>query len=74
MRLFILYRLKDESGVSGTGIVAEGVVFSDGHVALRWITKVASSTALYDTIEDMIAVHGHGGLTRIRYVGGLWWE
>jgi hypothetical protein len=35
MRLFLLIRNEDVSGVSGTGIVAEGVEFSDGTVAMR---------------------------------------
>ena len=35
-RAFVLQRNEDETGVSGTGIVAEGVEFSDGTVALRW--------------------------------------
>jgi len=34
-RPFVLRRLVDETGVSGTGVVAEGVEFSDGTVALR---------------------------------------
>ena len=35
MKLFQLHRHEDESGVSGTGIVAEGVQFSDGKCALK---------------------------------------
>ena len=35
-RRFILYRRHDATGVSGTGIVATGVVWPDGHAALRW--------------------------------------
>jgi hypothetical protein len=64
MRLFRLHRIEDVSGVSGIGIVAEGVVFSDGTVALRWLTET-SSTAVYDSIEDARAVHGHDGKTEI---------
>lgn len=36
-RLFVLDRVEDVSGVSGTGVVAEGIEFSDGVGALRWI-------------------------------------
>jgi len=67
MRNFVLVRYSDESGVSGIGTVAEGIVFSDGHVALRWLTATAS-TAVYDDIADVEHIHGHGGKTKVRYV------
>lgn len=35
-RTFELVRYRDPSGVSGTGVVAEGCLFTDGSVALRW--------------------------------------
>ena len=43
-RIFHLLRLADESGVSGTGRVAEGVIFSNGWVALVWLTDIAGLT------------------------------
>lgn len=67
MRRFALERLEDESGVSGTGFVAEGVRFTDGTAALRWCTE-HSSTAVYASMEDLIAIHGHGGKTVIAWV------
>lgn len=63
-RLFELHRSVDESGVSGTGVVAEGACFSDGVCAMRWKTGTAS-TAVYDSPEDLIAIHGHGGATQM---------
>lgn len=33
---FLMIRKKDETGNSGTGIVMEGCVFSDGEVAYKW--------------------------------------
>lgn len=68
MRIFHLVRTVDETGVSGTGIVAEGVVFTDGRVALRWKGEHAS-TVVWDTIDSAIAVHGHGGRTQVVFVG-----
>jgi hypothetical protein len=79
-RLFELHRDKDISGVSGTGVVAEGaqfvqptiVVFPDG-VRIRmpagwcrlvWLTG-HSSTVLWRSVEDAIAIHGHDGATRL---------
>ena len=64
VRTFHLLRLEDESGVSGTGWVAEGVVFSNGWVSLIWLTDTPSLN-FYPTIEAVEAIHGHGGLTRV---------
>ena len=67
MRMFVLQRDEDETGVSGTGMVAEGVEFSDGRVAMRWMTAT-SSTAVYDSMDDIETIHGHGGKTQIVWV------
>lgn len=64
MRRFVLQRTVDLTGVSGVGNVAEGVVFSDGAAVLRW-TSQTPSTVLYDSLEDLAAVHLHHGLTKI---------
>lgn len=63
---FDLVRLHDETGISGTGKVAEGVVFMDGTTALRWLTK-HRSTVVYESAREVLAIHGHGGKTEIRY-------
>lgn len=65
--MFYLSRKHDHSGVSGTGVVAEGIVFSDGRVAMRWVTRMAGSTCVYDSIDDVIEIHGHGGSTEVVY-------
>lgn len=36
----------------------EGVEFSDGTVAVRWMTE-RRSTSLWGSLEDLMAVHGH---------------
>ena len=64
MRRFHFMRLEDASGVSGCGAVAEGVIFSDGRVALEWFGEHAS-TNLYNSIADVEHIHGHGGRTQI---------
>lgn len=63
-RRFHLERDEDVSGVSGTGITAYGIQFFDGTVVMRWDTLVCS-TGLYDSIEDLERISGHGGATRI---------
>lgn len=50
--------------MSGTGAVVEGVQFTNGWCALRWITP-KSSVCFYRSIEDVQAIHGHGGKTEI---------
>lgn len=65
-RLFVLRRLEDESGISGVGEVAEGVEFSNGKCALCWITPYRS-VAIYDSIKELEAIHGHNGKTEIVY-------
>lgn len=66
-RRFELIRHEDPTGVSGVGMVAEGVEFVDGLVVLRWNTA-HKSTALYDSIRDLLALHGHGGRTTVRWI------
>jgi len=65
--MFLLVRSEDVSGVSGTGIVAEGVEFSDGTVAMRWL-RHPFSVAFYGSIRDVLAIHGHGGKTRVKWL------
>ncbi len=64
MKLFELHRDIDSSGVSGTGIVAEGIQFSSGKVVIHWLTKTASM-GIYDSLAIMETIHGHNGNTRI---------
>lgn len=67
LRRFVLVRHEDVSGVSGTGLVAEGVRFTDGTVILRWLRQPAA-TALFASVGDLLAVHGHGGKTELRWL------
>ena len=63
-RTFKLVRDEDVSNVSGTGIICEGVLFSDGHVALHWLGEMPL-TAPYQCLEWVLRIHGHGGKTRL---------
>ncbi|MFJ3923050.1 hypothetical protein [Streptomyces sp. NPDC090022] len=63
-RRFHLLRHADVSGVSGTGIVADGILWPDGTASLRWRGE-RPSTVHWDRISDAKAVHGHGGATEI---------
>ncbi len=68
MRRFVLQRWTDVSGVSGTGIIAEGVVFSDGSAVVHWIASEYHSIVIWPSMEGLIAIHGHGGTTEIVYL------
>lgn len=63
-RRFRLERAVDHSGVSGTGVVAHGVLWPDGGVTVRWAGEHAS-TVVWSGIADVEHVHGHGGTTQI---------
>jgi len=39
-------------------VVAQGVIFDNGKCALTWLTEYRSVSA-YDSIDDVVAVHGH---------------
>ena len=67
-RLFHLIRHADVSGVSGTGTVAEGVVWSDGAVSLRWRGQWPATSAWEGGLEAVLAVHGHSGATEVRWL------
>ena len=65
-RRFHLIRDSDVTGISGTGVVAEGVEFSDGVVALRWRSRWPASVVFPELgIRAVEAVHGHGGASRV---------
>ena len=66
MRRFYLEREVDESGISGTGTIAEGVEFDTGDCVLCWLTPT-SSIGIYKNIKSLKAIHGHGGLTKVRW-------
>lgn len=67
MKLFVLNRTEDASGVSGVGVVAEGVQFSGGKCVLSWLTE-HTSVAVYDSIEELELIHGHDGMTRVEWL------
>lgn len=58
LRTFTLYRDEDVSGVSGTGIVVEGVVFSSGVTIVHWLTPPPrGSINIFDSFEQFMQIH-----------------
>lgn len=58
MRRFTMRREFDASGVSGTGIVLEGVHFSTGVVVIHWLTPPPrGSISVFDSLEQFLLIH-----------------
>jgi len=77
---FTLIRHVDESGVSGTGRVLDGVRFHTGQVVVCWrsdlnpVTPGFSSLAIYPSWEAFLHVHVHphpAGAMEIRALVGV---
>jgi hypothetical protein len=75
-RVFSLIRRIDESGVSGTGRVLDGVVFHTGQVVVCWRSDLDpdnpgySSLAVYPSWDAFLHVHVRPhpqGATEIRF-------
>ena len=66
MRTFKLRRLVDVSGVSGTGIIAEGIEFHDGQVVVSWLGQ-HHTLEIAPNIQDVMAIHGHQGRTVLEW-------
>jgi hypothetical protein len=67
-RTFLLIRNIDETGVSGTGIVAHGVILKSGRVVMEWL-RPPCSIGMFGSMQEMIQIHGHGGKTKVRFIG-----
>lgn len=67
---FVLRRTTDVTGLSGTGVVADGVTFPDGKTVTRWRggTTGVAQTCVWDNIQHVRRIHGHDGATRIEFV------
>lgn len=63
-RTFKLIREDDETGISGTGCVAEGIEFSNGMCAMCWLTAM-HSVAVYPNVRQLEAIHGHNGRAKV---------
>jgi hypothetical protein len=68
-RTFRIYRDEDISGVSGTGFVCEGVIFSDGHAAIHWTGSPYPTTTPHpEGLESVMYIHNHKGAGGARIV------
>lgn len=65
---FLLVRHRDMTGVSGTGIVAEGVEWSDSSASLRWRGDHPTTTFFQTGLGGVRTIHGHQGNTDVIYL------
>ena len=68
---FRLIRDEDVTGISGTGVVAEGTLFSNGAAVVAWLGEDASVVHWPKGMESVIRINGHGGKTRIVWEVGF---
>ncbi len=58
IRTFTVCRINDESGVSGTGVVIEGITLATGQCVVHWLYPTPrGSIAIFDSIADFATVH-----------------
>tara|TARA_B100000700_G_C14780615_1_gene731148 strand:- start:108 stop:476 length:369 start_codon:yes stop_codon:yes gene_type:complete len=58
IRTFTVARRLDESGVSGEGVVIEGVTLATGQCVVHWLyPPPRGGIAIFDSMNDFIKVH-----------------
>tara|TARA_Y100000593_G_scaffold29839_1_gene59137 strand:- start:643 stop:1002 length:360 start_codon:yes stop_codon:yes gene_type:complete len=58
IRAFTVFRRQDESGVSGDGVVIEGVELATGQCIVHWLfPPPRGGIAVFDSMNDFIKVH-----------------
>jgi hypothetical protein len=60
MRKFTIARVNDQSGVSGTGVIAQGVLFATGDIAIQWLTPPPDGDLqIKRSLKSFLDVHVH---------------
>ena len=58
IRAFTVFRKNDESGVSGEGVVIEGVELATGQCVIHWLyPPPKGGIAIFESMDDFIKVH-----------------
>jgi hypothetical protein len=74
IRTFTVCRHADESGVSGGGVVIEGIIWGTGQCIVHWLyPPPRGGFAIFDSLDDFLKVHVHphpGNGTLITYDDG----
>tara|TARA_R110000824_G_scaffold33021_1_gene106295 strand:+ start:235 stop:633 length:399 start_codon:yes stop_codon:yes gene_type:complete len=60
IRTFTVARRIDETGVSGVGVIIEGVEYATGQVVVHWLfPPPRGGIAIFDSLGDFLKVHVH---------------
>jgi len=60
IRSFTVCRQSDESGVSGDGVIIEGVSLATGQCVIHWLYPLpAGAIAIFNSFDDFLKVHIH---------------
>ena len=58
IRTFTVARQYDETGISGIGVVIEGVEYATGQVVIHWLfPPPRGGIAIFDSLNDFLKVH-----------------
>ena len=58
IQTFTVARTSDETGVSGEGVVIEGVLLATGQCIAHWLyPRPKGSIAIFDSMNDFVTVH-----------------
>ena len=58
IRSFTGCRQHDQTGVSGEGVIIEGIVLASGHCIIHWLfPPPRGGIAIFDSLEDFLKVH-----------------
>ena len=58
IRSFTVCRQHDESGVSGEGVIVEGVLLATGQTIVHWLyPPPTGAIAIFNSLHDFIQVH-----------------
>jgi hypothetical protein len=58
IRAFTVFRASDETGISGDGVVIEGVELATGQCIVHWLyPPPRGGIAIFESLDDFIKVH-----------------
>ena len=58
IRTFTVCRQQDETGVSGDGVIIEGILLGTGQCIVHWLfPPPRGGVAIFDSLEDFLKVH-----------------
>jgi hypothetical protein len=61
--VYEMWRRHDVSGISGKGRVAFLTEYPGGKVTLAWCSGEVHSVSVYDSLDELMQIHGHDGAT-----------